>query len=634
LTDPLLGLFDAREQLLTQDDDSAGAGNARIVYAAQTSGTHYLLALDYGSGTGAYTLAATVEDQVAPTLLSRTPVDNSSGVAAGTELVLGFSEAVFAGGGSIRLLSASGALLREIPANDAGQVRIDGDRVIIDPSADLLLGSAYVVNVDANAFRDAAGNAFAGISGLTAWNFNTAAPTASDDYPMSVSTPGVVSAGGAALAARIDGPADGDLFRVDLTAGVTYQLEMNAPASSRVDPYLMLYGRLPEVDLIGFDDDGAGDFNARLYFTPAETGTYYMAAYDYADATGGYSVRALVPGDDYLGSTATSGRLSVDGAATSGRIGVPADVDAFSVSLSAGMQYTFDLVRASSGGLEDPYLVLFGPDGSALTYDDDSGANFNSRITFAPATSGTYTLSVADFDVGTGSYTISAFRRNVIDGSAADDALGGTAGADTLAAGSGNDTLDGAAGDDLLEGGPGVDVGVYRGGASAFEILRTDAGWVLSDGSGAEGIDNLVDVERLRFGDTWWAIDVEGHAGTTAKILGAVFGAAAVENTEYVGIGLWALDAGMGYGDLLQLALQARLGERPRNGDVVDVLYTNLVGTSPPAADYAYYVGLLDSRQMSQAELAHLAAEHPLNLQNIGLEDMLGYGLPYEFFAG
>ncbi len=41
--------------------------------------------------------------------------------------------------------------------------------------------------------------------------------------------------------------------------------------------------------------------------------------------------------------------------------------------------------------------------------------------------------------------------------------------------------------------------------------------------SGTDGTDTLTNVERLKFSDFSVAPDVSGYAGTTAKILGAVF---------------------------------------------------------------------------------------------------------------
>jgi methionine-rich copper-binding protein CopC len=467
LTDPLLGLYDPSEALVTSDDDGGGNGNSRIVFTASVSGTHYLVATDYGSGTGAYQLTASVQDIIAPTLVSRTPDDDAGGVATGANLVMTFSETVSAGSGSIRILGSTGSLLREIAAGDARQVSISGSTVTINPDGDLLPGTAYVINVDGNAFRDAAGNSYAGISGLAAWNFTTAASATGDDYPMTVSTSGLVVPGGPAVNARIEVPNDGDLFRVNLTAGVTYRFEMNAPdiPVSFVDPYLLLYGPQPDVDLLGFDDDSGGNFNSLMHYTATVSGTYYLAAFDYSDATGIYSVSASVPADDYLASTASSGRVTAGGFASSGTIGVPGDVDYFAVTLTAGQPYAFDLKWQGLSGLDDPYLVLLGPDGVAVAYDDDGGANLNSRINYTPLANGTYYLAAGDFDDGTGPYTLSALRQNLVTGSIGADTLTGTAGADRLSSGAGDDRLTGGGGDDVLSGGTGLDTAFYLGAA-------------------------------------------------------------------------------------------------------------------------------------------------------------------------
>ena len=53
------------------------------------------------------------------------------------------------------------------------------------------------------------------------------------------------------------------------------------------------------------------------------------------------------------------------------------------------------------------------------------------------------------------------------------------------------------------------------------------------------------------------AIDLDGHAGTVVKIIGAVIGSDFVKNPIYVGVGLGYLDKGMSYSDLCLLALKA-----------------------------------------------------------------------------
>jgi methionine-rich copper-binding protein CopC/Ca2+-binding RTX toxin-like protein len=635
LSNPYLQLYGIQPNantspaLITEDDDSGGAGNARISYTPTASGTYFLAAWDFDVGTGAYTISATTQDSGGPALVNIAPADNATQVNAGADLVLTFSEAVVRGTGSVRIYTTAGTLAREVSVSDTAAVVINGSTVTVNPGANLPAGTGFYVNIDANAFRDQTGNGFTGLSGNTLWNFSTVAATSTDDYPLSVSTGGQLFANGSAINARIDYANDGDLFKVQLVAGVTYRFDMISPLTSAVDPYIALYGTLPEVELITKDDDsGPQPLDARLYFTPTASGLYYLAAYDYSESTGSYSISSTIPTDDYLGSTTTNGRVTPDGAPVSGQINVQSDADMFAITMNAGTQYTIDL---KSINLKDPYLVLFDGAGKALAHDDDTGAGFNSQITYTPAANGTYYVAASDFDTGTGSYSLSAIVRNVINGTPQPDGMTGTAGADTLNGGNGADTLRGQQGDDILDGGSGIDFAVYSGNTGAFLIQALeDGGWILTNDGGNQGRDLLLGVERLRFDDGAWAIDMDGSAGLTVKTLGAVFGKAMASNESYIGIGLGLLDGGMETLPLMQLALNAALGTaNPSNTAVVDLLYTNLVGVHPGAADMNYFTGLIQSGEFTQASLALMAAEHPLNLTNIDWVELVGVGVGY-----
>ncbi|WP_158219932.1 Ig-like domain-containing protein [Ideonella sp. A 288] len=630
LDDPYLGLFTPALDEATVDDDSAGSGNSRARYTATETGTFYIAVLDYDAGIGGYTVRATVVDNVAPTLAGLAPADNAAAVAVNADLVLNFSEPVEAGTGVIRLLGSGGELLREIDVGDTRQVSIVGTTVTVDPDGNLLPGTGYAIAIDAGAFRDAAGNRFAGLSGTTAWNFSTQAASP-DDYPLATATPGVVTTNGANLRARIDNPNDGDLFRVSLSAGVTYQFDMAGAAGSAVDPYLVLYGLLPETELIGYndDDESRATLDSRLFFTPSTAGTFYLGAYDYAEATGAYDIRAAAPTDDYLGATNTAGRVA-PGASANGRIGVPSDIDTFALSVTVGGEYFISLDARGAAGLSDPYLVLLAPDGVARGHDDDGGrSGLDSRLYFAADTAGSWFVAASDFDNGIGDYAIGLQALAVQRGSAAADDLQGSGSHDSLHADGGRDTLRGGGGDDRLDGGADLDTAVLAGTLARYLVEHGDNGWSVLDLQGDDGHDALESVERLRFADGRVALDLDGHAGTAARFLGAVFGAESVHNTAYVGIGLDLLDGGMGEVALMQLALDARLGPRASHGAVVDLLYTNVVGVAPPPADRSFFVGLLDSGQHTPASLGLLAAGTELNAIGIDLPSLELLGLPY-----
>jgi V8-like Glu-specific endopeptidase len=219
-------------------------------------------------------------------------------------------------------------------------------------------------------------------------------------------------------------------------------------------------------------------------------------------------------------------------------------------------------------------------------------------------------------------------------------AINGTAGADTLlgdalsnvvSAGTGDDTITGGGGNDLLDGGEGSDTAVFGGARADYTLTASASAFISFDSAaGRDGTDRLEQVERLQFADGNIALDLGGNAGLVARILGAVFGPASLANEYYAGVGLWHLDHGMAYQGLVQLALDVRLGAGAGDAAVVDLLYTNVVGTAPSAEAAAYYLGLIEGGQASQAGLGVFAADAGLNALHIGLAGLASTGLAYE----
>jgi hypothetical protein len=250
-------------------------------------------------------------------------------------------------------------------------------------------------------------------------------------------------------------------------------------------------------------------------------------------------------------------------------------------------------------------------------------------------------LTTGDRALNNVSISYGTVVQNVL-GSAYADVVIGNASANNLQTGLGNDVITGGAGNDIIDGGVGLDTAVWSLASSNYELTLTSSGtggtsgngntatWQVKAKTGAEGTDTLTNIERLQFADNCVALDVSGNAGTTAKILGAVFGAAAVNNKQYAGIGLHYLDnLNYTYSSLMQLALTVALGDTKNHGKVVELLYTNVVGMAPSTADKAYYVSMLDTGSQTPATLAVLAADTDLNKLKIDLVGLALHGLPY-----
>jgi hypothetical protein len=178
-----------------------------------------------------------------------------------------------------------------------------------------------------------------------------------------------------------------------------------------------------------------------------------------------------------------------------------------------------------------------------------------------------------------------------------------------------------------IDGGYGIDTSVYNAARSAFTISKVPSIEKFNVASTTAGVqDQLTNIERLKFNDKSIAVDLNGNAGTTAKILGAVFGKDSISNKSYMGIGLSFLDAGWSYDNLAGLALDAAGANT--NDQIISLLWTNVIGTTPTAAEKQPFIALLENG-MSAGALAHLAADTSFNATNINLVGLAQTGIEF-----
>lgn len=179
-------------------------------------------------------------------------------------------------------------------------------------------------------------------------------------------------------------------------------------------------------------------------------------------------------------------------------------------------------------------------------------------------------------------------------------------------------------GSNVADGGDGTDAVVYGGGRSGYQVAASGS-TIRVAGSGVA--DTLGNVERLGFADSKLAFDLNGNAGTTAKLLGVVAGD--VGRPDLVGAGLGALDAGASYADLMNAALNARLGPSRGDAEFIDLVFANVLNLELSPEQAAPYVQLLESGSQTQVSLAIIAAETSYNADQIGLVGLAQTGLTY-----
>lgn len=230
---------------------------------------------------------------------------------------------------------------------------------------------------------------------------------------------------------------------------------------------------------------------------------------------------------------------------------------------------------------------------------------------------------------GDGSAIVTIYPDTVLEkviGSPEADIIIGYKASETLDGGAGNDLITGGGGNDTINGGSGIDTAIFTGITKGYKISIGSSSVQITADTTTDWIDTLTNIERLTFSDKSIAIDLNGNAGTTAKVIGAVLGKSQVQNPTYVGLGLSYLDKGMSYSDLGALALTA-IGATT-NDAVVSTLWKNVIGTEATTAIKAPYIKMLTDG-MKVGDLVVLAADTSFNTININLIGLAQTGIEY-----
>ena len=423
LRNPVLyGIHDADGTFIPGTFDvSSGIGhyNSRVDFTPIESGTYYISAgsdTDYEVGTGTYTLAvsdaADWDDFTADTGTSGTvevggfargeleDVGDRDWFAVTLEADTPYMihlEGWMSGRGTVTstdlygIYDTDGNLIDGTTNVHGGNGGAHNSRVFFTPEE---AGTYYV---EAGAKGDRQGTYRLSVTDVTGVD------GIPDDFEAGTGTTGAVEVGGS-VRGDIQFRGDRDWFAVELEAGKAYQIDLMGQDTRS--------GTLYTTYLRGiYDADGTyipgtthvsgwnGSQNSRVYFNVEDTGTYYVAAGGLGIYEGTYRLSVGEIVDKLTATTQTIGAVEV-GDSARGNLDYPGDRDWFAVTLDAGKPYRIDLEGKPNGvgTLNDPHLKgIYDADGTFIpgTWDADSGAGNNSRLTFIPPKAGTYYVSAS-----------------------------------------------------------------------------------------------------------------------------------------------------------------------------------------------------------------------------------------------
>lgn len=206
-----------------------------------------------------------------------------------------------------------------------------------------------------------------------------------------------------------------------------------------------------------------------------------------------------------------------------------------------------------------------------------------------------------------------------------------------------------SSGGDHFYGGNGIDTSVYRGTLSQYSIQRdvsiedartdytsSNLGKIVTDNvANRDGVDKLVDVERLSFSDVNVAYDTAKgeNAGEAYRIYKAAFDRA----PDADGLGFWvdALDHGASLTSVAQGFINSAeftkmYGSNPTDAQFVTELYNHVLHRAPEGAGYQFWLDSL-SAGVSRAQVLADFSESAENINQTN--PLIANGIQYQEYG-
>lgn len=297
----------------------------------------------------------------------------------------------------VEIRTAAGTLL----GSNSGSGTIGNDAKILFQSPE---DATYFVGIAA------AGNSSIG-------TYNIKVGGIADDYAGSSLTSGLITPDGSATYGLINTQDDTDWLKVGLSADQAYKIALSGDTriDAVLDPLNDTYLTVRDANgkIVRFNDDANGSSSSELFFTPSETGIFFIEAKSAVGLlTGGYQLSVTpAEADDHVNSLSEAIPTSLSlGTPASGAIQAPGDVDVFTVDMVAGTVYRLDAqgLASTEGTLTDPVIRVFNSAGELVQVADNGGLGLESKAYFVPTQNDTYFVEVSSgIQANLGTYKLS-----------------------------------------------------------------------------------------------------------------------------------------------------------------------------------------------------------------------------------
>lgn len=445
-------------------------------------------------GTASTTYEFTTIDTTAPTVSTFAPADGATGVAAGANIVLTFSEAIQRGTGKIEIRSGSttGTLVESFEAATSNLLTFGTDKKLtINPTNDLAANTQYFVIFEAGTVKDLVGNSYAGTTG---YDFVTALPTPTAGNDNLSGTSGNDSINALEGNDTIDGGEGNDT----LIGGLGVDIFNITAGTDRV------------MDL------GAGGVDVLSVSSGATVNATVTAAWTATAATANSGTANLTSAGIAVNfSAVTSGSSGFSVANTGKAVSFTGSGLADSLTGFAGNDTLIGGggMDTLTGGAGNDVMTGGAAADRFVLQGGDTVVDFKSTDSDTVVITGLAIGAIVNFSNVTGSLDLSgstttaAFRAtaaasgaSIVGGSGADSLVGGI-GADSLGGGLGNDTTTAGAGIDTVTGGRGTDSLTGGTGSDTFVFAAGDTGQATGSDTVSDFAKGAVNTgDRIDFG--------------------------------------------------------------------------------------------------------------------------------------
>jgi len=198
-----------------------------------------------------------------------------------------------------------------------------------------------------------------------------------------------------------------------------------------------------------------------------------------------------------------------------------------------------------------------------------------------------------------------------------------------------NDRIVNTRDSELIDGGSGLDTFVNAASRYNYNITNSPSGFKVTDKYALEGIDTLINVERIQFIDVNVALDVNGIAGQAYRLYQAAFG----RKPDLEGLGYWIKDMDGGTslttvaaGFFLSAEFQKLYGSNPSTTTLITNFYQNVLHRAPDQAGFDYWNEQISKGQITAAgALASFCESTENQAQVIG---SIQNGIDYKVWVG